>query len=85
MSSPEQNEPKNKNPAGACRASGLKSALFSESLCTPQQARLVAVMMMMTRPDGEGATHYKTGNYKNFGRMSTKVFFHPRTRCRCQA
>ena len=32
-------------------------------------------VMMMTRPDGEGATHYKTGNYKNFGRMSTKVFF----------
>jgi hypothetical protein len=38
---------KNKKPAGAWCASGLMSALFSESLCTPQQARRVAVMMMV--------------------------------------
>jgi hypothetical protein len=42
-----QNAHKNKKPAGLCCASGLMSALFSESLCTPQQARRVAVMMMV--------------------------------------
>src|SRR2546427_1429946 len=37
----------NKNPAGAFCASGLKSALFSDSLCPPQAARRVAVMMVV--------------------------------------
>src|SRR5258708_3589266 len=43
---PENTEPENKNPAGACCASGPKSALFSESLCTPQQARRMAMVMV---------------------------------------
>jgi hypothetical protein len=38
---------KNKKPAGLWCASGLMSALFSGLLCTPQQARRVAVMMMV--------------------------------------
>jgi hypothetical protein len=38
---------KNKKPAGAFCASGLMSAFFSDSLCTPQRARRVAVMMMV--------------------------------------
>jgi hypothetical protein len=37
---------KTKNPLELC-ASGLMSALFSGLLCTPQQARRVAVMMMV--------------------------------------
>jgi hypothetical protein len=42
----------NKKPAGALRASGLMSVLFSESLCTPQQARhVVAMMMAVVRPE----------------------------------
>jgi hypothetical protein len=39
--------PKNKKPAGLLCASGLMSALFSGSLCTPQRARRMAVMMMV--------------------------------------
>jgi hypothetical protein len=38
---------KNKKTAGALGASGLMSALSSESLCTPQRAKHVAVMMMV--------------------------------------
>jgi hypothetical protein len=38
---------KNKKPAGAFCASGLMSAFFSDSLCTPQRARRVAVMMVV--------------------------------------
>jgi len=48
---------KNKKPAGACCASGLKSALSIESLCTPQWTRLVAVVMMAMRPVCECAIH----------------------------
>jgi hypothetical protein len=52
-----QNAHKNKKPAGALCASGLMSALFSESLCTPQQARRVAVVTMvpMRLADDRGA------------------------------
>jgi hypothetical protein len=42
----KKKQPKNKKPAELC-AGGLKSALSSELLCTPQQARRMAVMMMM--------------------------------------
>lgn len=38
---------KNKKPAGLRCASGLMSALFSETLCTPQRARHMAVMVKM--------------------------------------
>jgi hypothetical protein len=39
---------KTKNPLELC-ASGLMSALFSGLLCTPQQARRMAVMMVVMR------------------------------------
>jgi hypothetical protein len=55
---PENQRPENKNPAGAWCASGLESALFSESLCTPQRARRMAVMMMVAmRASFGGAVH----------------------------
>jgi hypothetical protein len=43
---PEFLAPKHKTRQ-ACCAGGPKSALFSGSLCTPQQARHGAVMMMV--------------------------------------
>src|SRR5690349_6307598 len=61
--SPEIPPQKNDKPAGACRASGPKSDLFSGSLCTPQRARHVAVMMMV-RAGVEVAIHAK---YKSTG------------------
>jgi hypothetical protein len=39
---------KNKKPAGLCCASGLMSALFSESLCTPHQPQRMAVMVVVS-------------------------------------
>jgi hypothetical protein len=38
---------KNKKPAGACGASGLKSESVAKVLCTLQRARRMAVMMMV--------------------------------------
>jgi hypothetical protein len=65
VSSPEYNQPENKKPAGAYCASGPKSALFSESLCTPQQARHVAVIMMV-RPRCLCAVHLRNIKIKEF-------------------
>jgi|HubBroStandDraft_4_1064222.scaffolds.fasta_scaffold22728_4 hypothetical protein len=39
---------KNKKPAGLIDRRAEECLLFSESLCTPQRARIDAVMMMAT-------------------------------------
>src|SRR5215472_10930060 len=66
----------NKKPAGALRAGGPKSACFSYSLCTPQRAGLMAVMMAM-RAAAKCAAHKEVTKVKRFGRCVNRISVSP--------
>jgi hypothetical protein len=71
-----ENSPKTKIPLGLVGASGLKSALFSELLCTPQQARRIAVMMMVAmRRSCTCAAHRGSFKIKETGLGVNEMYF----------